>query len=129
MSYKNPIPSLDDKEVSKDFWIGFAFKEYLTKDEALEGINNVLKELMPIESNIIHMGYPRCMRMAEKQPPKEYYSIVGYNKELENVYIDPILYCNYSDAFVVFEKLRSEQPYIINARIVKQSVNEQFIRR
>lgn len=129
MSYKNPIPSVDDKEVSKDFWIGFTFKEYLTRDEALEGINNVLKELMPVDSKIIHMGYPRCMRMSEKQPPKEYYSIVGYNTKLENVYIDPILYCNYSDAFAVFEQLRSEQPYIINARVVKQFTNEQLLRK
>lgn len=84
---------------------------------------------MPVDSKIIHMGYPRCMRMSEKQPPKEYYSIVGYNTKLENVYIDPILYCNYSDAFAVFEQLRSEQPYIINARVVKQFTNEQLLRK
>nr|DAS52330.1 MAG TPA: hypothetical protein [Caudoviricetes sp.] len=42
--YINPIPSLDDERVSKEFIVKFKFKDYATKEEAIEGINNAIQE-------------------------------------------------------------------------------------
>lgn len=42
--YKNPIPSLDDERVSKEFILKFEFDNYVTKEEAVEGINHIIQE-------------------------------------------------------------------------------------
>lgn len=44
MSYKNPIPSLDDKYVSKVYCITFNFEIEVTQDEATEAINAFIAE-------------------------------------------------------------------------------------
>ena len=42
MAYKNPKPSLDDESVGKEFLIRFSFNDYLTIEEAVNGINQFL---------------------------------------------------------------------------------------
>ena len=43
MAYKNPIPSLDDETVGKEFFIRFTFEDYVSIKEAVEGINQYLE--------------------------------------------------------------------------------------
>lgn len=42
MAYRNPKPSLDDESVGKEFLIRFSFDDYLTIEEAVNGINQFL---------------------------------------------------------------------------------------
>jgi hypothetical protein len=44
MKSVNPIPSLDDVEVSRKFHIGFTFDECVSLEEAVISINNLLKQ-------------------------------------------------------------------------------------
>jgi hypothetical protein len=41
MSYKNPIPSIDDEQVGKEFLIRFSFDDYVSLSEAVIGINEI----------------------------------------------------------------------------------------
>lgn len=68
MAYKNPIPSLDDERVSKNYCICFTFEEDVSLDEATEGINNIIKKndgIIPTEW--VLMGKPSYIRFATKQ--------------------------------------------------------------
>lgn len=42
--YINPIPNLDDELVSKDYCVCFKFQEYVSRQEALEAINQYITE-------------------------------------------------------------------------------------
>lgn len=44
MAYKNPKPSLDDEHVGKEFLIRFSFEDYLSMEEAVNGINHFLQK-------------------------------------------------------------------------------------
>lgn len=44
MAYRNPKPSLDDESVEKEFLIRFSFDDYLSMEEAANGINHFLQE-------------------------------------------------------------------------------------
>ncbi len=43
MGYKNPIPSIDDEQVGKEFLIRFTFEDYVSMKEAVEEINQYLE--------------------------------------------------------------------------------------
>lgn len=43
MAYKNPIPSIEDEQVGKEFLIRFTFEDYVSMKEAVEGINQYLE--------------------------------------------------------------------------------------
>lgn len=42
--YKNPVPSIDDEQVGKEFLIRFTFEDYVSMKEAVEGINQYLQK-------------------------------------------------------------------------------------
>jgi len=42
--YKNPVPNLDDKNVSTEFYISFVFEKYVSREEAAKGISRVIAE-------------------------------------------------------------------------------------
>ena len=42
--YKNPVPVVLDDYVSKTVRIEFSFEQYVTKGEAAQGINDLLRE-------------------------------------------------------------------------------------
>ena len=42
MAWKNPIPQLDPDFEAKEYSIVFKFQEYVTPEEAVEGINNMI---------------------------------------------------------------------------------------
>lgn len=44
MSYKNPIPHVDDERASKQYSLVFTFETPVTKEEATRGINELIKE-------------------------------------------------------------------------------------
>lgn len=67
-NYKNPVPSVNDKRQSKRYSICFNFKEEVTLEEAIAGINNLLREnggVIPEEW--VEMGSPVTMRYALPQ--------------------------------------------------------------
>lgn len=71
MGYKNPIPSLDDKFVSKRWGMCFTFPETVTKEEALRGIQELIEENNgKIPPAWLHMGEPHGIRFAEPQNTK-----------------------------------------------------------
>ncbi len=43
MAYKNPIPSIEDEQVGKEFYLRFTFEEYVSIDEAAKGISQYLE--------------------------------------------------------------------------------------
>lgn len=68
MSYKNPIPSVDDEYESTKYCICFTFEEKVTKSEAVRGINELLEETGgKIPAKWIQMGEPRSVRYALPQ--------------------------------------------------------------
>lgn len=68
MKYKNPIPSVDDEQVSKKYSLVFTFHENVTIEEATGGINQLLEENGgKIRQEWIHMGEPKEMRYALPQ--------------------------------------------------------------
>lgn len=68
MAYKNPIPSLDDEMVSKQYCICFHFEEDMSADEAMEAVNRLLeKNGGVISKNWLQMGRPAYLRLAEPQ--------------------------------------------------------------
>lgn len=68
MAYKNPVPSLDDKYVSKKYSMTFTFPEEVDRDEAAEGIQRVLDENGGrIKPEWVHMGEPKTLRLAAPQ--------------------------------------------------------------
>ncbi|MDF2879614.1 MAG: hypothetical protein K0R54_171 [Clostridiaceae bacterium] len=67
-NYMNPIPSVDDKPVSRKYYMSFTFEEPVTHEEAVEGINNLLSENKGKVSNgWIKMGEKPTMRYALSQ--------------------------------------------------------------
>lgn len=44
MAYKNPKPSVDDEHISKTYSLTFNFEEEVSLDEAVTGINELIKE-------------------------------------------------------------------------------------
>ncbi len=46
MSYKNPIPSVDDVDVAKRFFVSpiFSFNEHMTIEEAAHGISELIRQ-------------------------------------------------------------------------------------
>lgn len=44
MAYKNPVPMLLDRPVSKKCYISFSFEEYVTAEEAAESISHFIEE-------------------------------------------------------------------------------------
>lgn len=68
MKYKNPIPSVDDERVSKTYSIVFNFPANVNQQEAVEGINQLLKEREgKIPNEWVRMGEPIEMRYALPQ--------------------------------------------------------------
>lgn len=68
MSYKNPIPSVDDERISQVYSLVFTFEDYVTQEEATRGINELIAENGgTIPSAWIKMGLPQKMRHALPQ--------------------------------------------------------------
>jgi hypothetical protein len=66
--YKNPIPHVDDEYESKHYFAGFTFEEPVTKEEAMQGINNVIAENGgKLPDNFVSMGRSRSMRFTLPQ--------------------------------------------------------------
>lgn len=66
MAYKNPIPSLDDEDVSKKYYISFTFNEYVSHDDAVKGINDLIKQNGgTIPREWIRMGEPSHLRLSD----------------------------------------------------------------
>ena len=66
--YKNPIPSVNDKRQSKRYSICFNFEEEVTLEEAVAGINDLLKENGGvIPEGWVEMGSPITTRYALPQ--------------------------------------------------------------
>lgn len=106
MPYKNPIPSVDDEKTSENFFLLFKYDEPKTQDEAVEGINNLIKENAgQVPAEWVQMGYPKSMRYAEEQPHK--FGIIktslinGNFKKVENM---PCLFSDKNHAKQTLEK-------------------------
>lgn len=70
--YKNPIPNIDDKPVAKKYYIAFTFEERVTKEEATEGINNLIAENGgKVSENWVGMGEYPTIRYALPQKQRE----------------------------------------------------------
>lgn len=68
MAYKNPIPNVDDEYVAKTYSVAFTFEDNVTRSEAADGINRLIKEnggKLPEEW--VRMAGPGTIRYASPQ--------------------------------------------------------------
>lgn len=66
--YKNPVPSLDDKYVSRNWGVSFTFPDFVDRDEAVAGIQGLLDENGGnIPPEWICIGKPKYLLLAEPQ--------------------------------------------------------------
>lgn len=63
MTYKNPIPNLDDENASKKYSLVFTFETEVTHDEAVKGINDLIASNGGIiDKKWVLMGTPTILR-------------------------------------------------------------------
>jgi hypothetical protein len=68
MAYKNPIPSIDDEQVGKEFLIRFSFDSYVSISEAVIGINEYIKKHNgKIDESAVKFAGNIKLRLAEKE--------------------------------------------------------------